>query len=119
MDTGTAITSVVALTLFIAATSQLTNLVKFLRAGDWNGVLTQVAAAVVAYLVITAFAHSSWGDLVLPALDKPLNVLSGTDLIIVAVAGSSAAGWLFERTKARDASQSAATPSLLPGADTE
>jgi lysylphosphatidylglycerol synthetase-like protein (DUF2156 family) len=114
VTTGTAVTTAVALLLFVVVTKQLTNFLKYLRAGDWNAVVTNVVGFLVAFGVALLFANSSWSDLTLPALDRPLADLSIADLFIVGLAGMSGAGFLYDRAKAIDNSQSAATPSLVP-----
>lgn len=113
-STGGAITAVVATGLMAVVVIQALAFVKAVRAADWNAVVTQLLVVLVALGAVQLFAHSSFGIATIPGLDVPVKSLSVADSVIAALALFGASGFLYDRTKARDNSQSAAQNSLLP-----
>ena len=113
--TGGAITAVVATGLMAVVVIQALAFVKALRAKDWNAVLTQIIVVAVGFGAVALFAHSSFGVATIPGLDVPVKQLSAADSLIAAVALFGASGFLYDRTKARDNTQSASQHSILPG----
>jgi hypothetical protein len=114
-STGGAITAVVATGLMAVVIIQFISFIKSIAARDWNAAVTQVLVVLVALGAIQLFANSSFGIATIPGLDVPVEDLSFTDSLIAALALFGAGGFLYDRTKARDNTQTAAQPSLLPG----
>lgn len=117
MTTGGAIEGGIALILFGLVTQQLVNLSKLVLAKDVNGVITNVVAWGVAFGTLLLFANSDASNVVLPIVGQPLSSLSTATLALVAIVAMAGAGAWYDRTKARDNSQSAAYPSLASKSD--
>ena len=107
-------TTAVVLVLLGTFVSKFMDFLKFLRARDTNGVVTQLGtwcAGIVGVLLLSA---TEWGDrLVLEGVS-----MADTDLATKVFAGlmvTSLLSKVYDFQKARDSTQTAATPSLVPG----
>lgn len=92
----------------------LTNLVKYLRARNWNGVLTLLAAWAVGAGTLWLFGATAWAHGVTingTSLDK----LASLDKVVAGLVVASLGSFGFDIQKALDHTQSAATPQLLSG----
>ena len=114
-QTGGAITALIATGLMALFVKQALDFVKHLRGGDWNAVITQVAAAVVGFLTVLLFAHSQFGIATIPGLDVPVKDLGVGEMAIAALTLFGIAGFVNDRQAAVDNTRTSATPPLLPG----
>lgn len=98
----------------VALAKKVLDLLRYLRAGDRNGVLTQLAAWVLGFGVVEAWVHSDYGaDFRFAGV-----ALAHASVVTVVIAGvslASGAGVVTDLLKALDGSQSAAIPQLLDG----
>lgn len=94
----------------------LMNLIKYVRAGDWNSAVTTIVVWFVGFVLVAVAAHSGLtestpvpglSDVTFGSLDTWSQVLLGASIL-------SVLGVVNQGFKAIDNSQSAATPSLLP-----
>jgi len=115
-DIGPQVGGALALVALALAASQVFGLVKYALAKDANGVVSNVVYFVATFALLLLAANSSWTEnLVIPAIGVQLATLDIGSLVIVSLGAYGVGGFLFDRTKARDDSQSAAQPSLLNG----
>lgn len=98
----------------------LTNLLKYLRARDWNGVVTLLAGWLIGFLAVWLVGATDWGTAITVGGTKTLNMLSWAEKVLVGLVVVSTASTVFDIKKGLDNSDSAATPTLLkkndPGA---
>lgn len=102
----------VPLLVILATVKKIVDLARYVKAGDANGIVTQLLAWVAGSAVIALAAHTPWaaglefGGVALATLNIPAQIFVG---IAVGSAGSLATDAL----KAADNSQSAALPPLV------
>ncbi len=114
MDIGPQVGGALALAAFALAASAVFGVVKFALAQDWNGVLSNVVYFAATFGILLLAANSDYTqNAVIPALGVSLGSLDTASLAIVSLGAYGVGGFLFDRTKARDNSQSAAQPSLI------
>lgn len=105
---------VITVTLAVGAVVYvLTNLIKDLRAGNWNGVVTTLASWGIAVFALWLISQTQWADDT-PFLGKDLDTLSFPDLVILGLLVSGVAGTGWTVTKALDGTQSTQKATLLP-----
>lgn len=92
----------------------LTNLVKYLRAKNWNGVITLVAAWIVGFGTLWLFGATAWAHGV-TINGSTLDKLALLDKVVAGLVVGSIGSFGFDLQKALDSSQTAATPSLKTG----
>lgn len=92
----------------------LTNLIRFARGRDWNGVLTNLTTWVVGWVVaLIAGASTVAENVVLPGFSTALGAMSAVDLILVALPLGSIAHVTNEFRGAIDNTSSTAKPLLI------
>lgn len=92
----------------------LTNLIKYLRARNWNGALTLLAAWAVGFGTLWLFGATAWAHGVTingTTLDK----LALLDKVVAGLVVGSVGSFGFDLQKALDSSQTVAKPALLTG----
>jgi hypothetical protein len=93
--------------------SKLLDVVRYARGQDWNAVVTQAAAwAVGVALTFVASAADTFGTLVVPGINVPLNDLDGWSKVLVGTAILSLLSKVVDLQKTFDNTQSAAVPNL-------
>lgn len=102
----------VPMAVFAAMVLKLTDLLKFAKNRDVNGVATIALAWVAGFVVALLFAQSAWAKGIVFG-DQTLAGLNLASLVIIGFAASSVGGVLFDFKKALDGTDSAAVPSLL------
>lgn len=91
------------------------NLLKYIRARDWNAVVTYVAVFIVLVLVLWLYGNSEFGrSAVLPGSAIPLENFGFADLLIAGLAYSGPAIVTWDLFGAIDNSRTTNTPPLLP-----
>jgi hypothetical protein len=102
----------IPIAVLLATVKKLVDFVRFLRAGDVNGVITQVAAWAAGFLVVALAAHTPWAaGLVFGGF--ALSKLGVAAQLLVGVTVGSAASFGKDVVAAVDNSQSAAVPPLI------
>jgi hypothetical protein len=102
--------------LLATALYSFVNFVKYLRAGDWNGVLTLLAAAVAGVGAIALGAHSdATAHLQLVDGGKVLGLTDGGTQVLLGIEFGLAAGTVADFRKAFDRTTTSAKPQLLSG----
>jgi hypothetical protein len=81
----------------------LTNLLKYLRARDWNGVLTLLGAWVVGFLAVWLVGSTDWGA-----------TISVAEKVLAGLVVASAAATTADLKKAFDGTDTATKPPLVP-----
>lgn len=103
------------LTLVVSATILvLTNLVKYLRAKDWNGVLSTLLPWAIAVGALWLAGQTRWAENTTFA-GVALRSVSVADLIVLGLLASGVAGVTYKLFQAIDGTRTSATPTLLPG----
>lgn len=98
----------------LALILKLIDFARYGRAGDSNGVLTQLCAWVAGVLVILLVAQTAWADGI-EVGDQPMSRLGFWSLVFVGLTAASTASVVKDiGYKALDNSNSAAIPTLLP-----
>jgi hypothetical protein len=92
----------------------LLNLVKYLRASDWNAVITLVAGWVIGSLAVFLVGESSWGSTVTVGGTQTLDQLSFIDTLLVGLVVVSVGSAVYDLKKSFDNTDTAAVPTLLP-----
>lgn len=95
----------------------LTNLVKYLRAMDWNGVVTLVSGWVVGTLAVWLVGATVWGSTITVGGSQTLNALSVAEKLLVGLVVVSAGSAFYDLKKSFDNTDSASTPRLVPPKD--
>jgi hypothetical protein len=96
----------------LATVKQMVDWLRYLKAGDWNGVVTQLGAWAFGFIVVFVVAHSDLAgvaDFAGFTFDK-LNIWSQ---VIAGVSVGSAASLTKDAIKASDNTDSAQVPKLL------
>lgn len=104
---------VFSLAALVALVTKFTSLTKYLSGRDWNGVLTQAytwAAGVVA-AVLAAHASAMSGVAV---NGVTLGSLDGASQVLLGLALGSLGSLAYDYKKAKDNTDSAAEPKLVP-----
>lgn len=89
------------------------DLVKYVRAGNVNGWVTQLAVWAAGIIVVVLLSHSDFGDTVTVG-NVTLDLASGATLILAGLGLGSAAMLANEFKSAIDSSDTAAKPELVP-----
>lgn len=96
-----------------ALTFKVVDFLRYLRAADLNGALTQLCAWVAGVIVVLLVARTSWADGIAVG-DMNLGTLNFWSLVFYGLAAGSAASVAKDTLKAVDNTNSAAIPTLLP-----
>ncbi len=86
--------------------------IRYLRAGDTNGVLTQLASWIISVLVVLLVAQTDWADGIAVG-DQSLATINLFSLLFVGLAVGSGASFLKDINKSIDNSNSSAIPILV------
>lgn len=107
---------VTAIALLVAALYAAQNLLRFLKAGDWNGTLGILIAALSGIAVVVLAAHSD-ATSALHLIDKgpALGGLDGGSQVLLGISVGSAGTVLADLRKAFDNSTSAEKPPIVGG----
>lgn len=97
----------------VALLIKVIDTLRYLRAGDINGVLTQVSAWVAGIIVVVLVAQTDWADGIQIG-DRSLGVLGIWSLVFYGMSAGSTASFAKDTLKAVDNSNSAAIPTLIP-----
>lgn len=93
------------------------NLISFVRAKDWNGVLKIVLSFVGGFLVVLLMANAELTENLRPVTDGPtVGDMDFASLLMLGIGFGSIAPALADARKAFDGSDSAAKPPLVDGA---
>jgi hypothetical protein len=92
----------------------LTNLLKYLRAGDWNGVVTLLGGWLVGLAAVWLVGATDWGATITVGGTKTLDMLSVAEKVLAGLVVVSAASTVYDLKKSFDNTDSAQTPSLVP-----
>lgn len=95
-----------------ALTLKAIDLLRYLRAADVNGVLTQLCAWIAGVVIVVLVAQTDWANGI-PVGDMNLASLNIWSLIFYGMAAGSAASVTKDALKAVDNSNSAAIPTLM------
>lgn len=99
----------------VAVGITLVNVLKYLRARDWNAVATTVAVFVILFLVLWLYGNSVYGaGQVLPGSPVPLEDMALDDVLIAALAFTGPAIVTWDLFGAVDNSRTSEKPPLLP-----
>ena len=103
----------VPILLIMATVKKIVDLVRYLKAGDTNGWVTQLVAWAAGFAVVALAAHTPWAA----GLDFGGHTLAGLGLaaqLLVGIAiGSATSAVIHDTQKAADGWQSAAVPPLI------
>ncbi len=97
----------------IALIMKIIDFIRYARARDINGVVTQLATWAAGVVVFLLVAQTTWAEDIIIA-DRPMNVLGFWSLVFAGVSVASAASVAKDTLKAVDSSNSAKIPTLLP-----
>lgn len=98
-----------------ALTLKAMDFLRYLRARDINGIVTQLGAWVFSVLVAFLVAQTDWASGV-GVGDQTLATINGWSVLFWGLAAGSTASFVKDTHKALDGSNSAAIPTLLPQA---
>lgn len=111
VDTGTSVAALVLLATFI---SKLIDFVKFARARDTNGVVTQLATWGAGVVGVALFAQTDFAAGVKLG-GVSLATAGWATLVFAGLMATSLLSKVYDVQKSLDNTQTAATPSLVPG----
>jgi hypothetical protein len=103
----------VPLVAMAALTLKLVDFARYARAGDINGIVTQLASWIASVLIVFLVAQTAWADGINVG-DQNLAKLNGWSLLFWGLAAGSTASFVKDTLKAFDGTNSAAIPTLLP-----
>lgn len=113
-DTAQVVGGVAALLALGLAASNVLALVKYLLAKDVNAIVTNLLFFGASLGLLLLAAQASYTEFVtIPGIDVSLHSLDFPSLVIVALGIYGVGGAWYDRTKAKDNTQSAAQPPLL------
>jgi hypothetical protein len=92
---------------------KIIDFLRYLRAGDVNGILTQLSTWVAGAAVVVLVAQTDWAPGI-PVGDFNLSTLSFWSLVFYGMSAGSAASLAKDTLKAVDNTNSAAIPVLIP-----
>lgn len=92
----------------------LTNLLKYLRARDWNGVVTLLGAWVIGIIAVWLVGATDWAQTVTVGGLKTLDKLSWAEKVLVGLVVTSVGSVVYDLKKSFDNTDTAATPMLVP-----
>lgn len=92
---------------------KFTDFLKYLKAGDWNAVGTQLVVWVAGVAAVALFAHSAFAGNIPVFGDLTLATTAFAEQIIIGLSASSLFSAAYDAKKAIDGSDSAKTPSLF------
>lgn len=92
----------------------LMNLLKYLRARDWNAAVTLVVGWIIGFLAVWLVGATSWASTVTVGGTKTLDQLSFPEILLVGLVVVSVGSTVYDLKKSFDNTDSAATPTLLP-----
>lgn len=95
-----------------ALTLKVIDFLRYLRAGDMNGVLTQFASWVAGVLVVLLVARTDWADGIVIG-DMSLAALGVWSQVFFGLSAGSGASFVKDTLKAVDNTNSAAIPTLV------
>lgn len=97
----------------LALVLKVVDFLRYAKARDYNGVLTQLITWVAGVVVLLLVAQTSWSAMIGVA-GVPLGKLGFWSLVFAGLTISSGASLVNDYRKAIDNSNSAAIPTLLP-----
>lgn len=97
----------------VLLTVKIIDFLRYARAADFNGVLTQLFAWVAGVLVVLLAAQTDWASGINIG-DKNLHTLGFWSLVFYGLSAGSSASVAKDTLKAVDNSNSAAIPVLVP-----
>lgn len=105
---------ITALVLLVSTLYAIQNLIRYVKAGDWNGTGGILLAWASGILVVTLGAQSEVTDkLVLITGAPALGLLGWASLVMLGISVGSGGTVVADARNARDASTSAAKPPLV------
>lgn len=99
-----------------ALTLKIVDFLRYCRAADLNGILTQLAAWIAGVVVVLLVAQTDWADGI-GIGDMDLGTLSFWSLVFYGLSAGSGASFVKDSLKAVDNSNSAAIPTLVPAGE--
>lgn len=96
-----------------ALTLKIIDFLRYVRAADINGIVTQAAAWFAGVVVVLLVARTDWADGVSVG-DMSLGTLGFWSLVFYGLAAGSSASAVKDTLKAVDNTNSAALPTLVP-----
>jgi ABC-type branched-subunit amino acid transport system permease subunit len=100
--------------VFGALVLKLVDLVKYVRNGDWNGVLTLVLGLVAGIVAVQVMLLTQWGDEIRIG-NETLDKLTFASQVVLGLVATSVAAVIYDFKKALDNTDSASTPVLQGG----
>jgi hypothetical protein len=91
----------------------LTNLVKYAKVRDWNGVLTLLAGWAIGVLAVWLVGATDWGATITVGGTKTLDLLGWAEKVLVGLVVVSAASTVADLRKSFDNSDTATKPHLV------
>ncbi len=95
-----------------AVTLKGIDFLRYLRSGDANGVLTQLAAWIISTIVVMLVAQTAWADGIAVG-DQSLGILGFWSQLFVGLSVGSGASFIKDTLKSLDNSNSSAIPTLV------
>ena len=92
---------------------KLVDFLRYLRAGDLNGVLTQLSTWIGGVVVVLLVAQTAWADGI-EVGDRPLSILDFWSQLFVGLTVASTASLVKDTLKSVDNSNTSKIPTLLP-----
>ncbi len=92
---------------------KLVDFLRYARAGDLNGVLTQLSTWIAGILVVLLVAQTEWANGI-EVGDQPLSVLGFWSQLFVGLTVASTASLAKDTLKSVDNSNTSKIPTLLP-----
>jgi len=107
---------VVALTAIAFLANKIIELLKYLRAKDWNAAFTLATIEVSGVIVmLIAAAAKVTETLVLPGTSEPIGTLDTASVVLLGLVMTSLSSTIYDFKKAIDGGDSAKQPPLLTG----
>lgn len=94
---------------------KMLDFVKVLRAGEWNGVVTQLASWTIGVGLVFLASGTDFAEQWALPTGLTLQDVNGATKVMIGLALLSSAGVLYDFKKAFDTSDTAVQPSLLSG----
>ena len=114
MEGTESVGAIAASLVFGAVILKLVDFVKYLRNGEWNGVVTLLLKWAAGIGAVLVFLQTEWADEITIG-SETLDELSTASMIVFGFAASSVAAVVYDFKKAVDDTDTASTPKLQGG----
>jgi hypothetical protein len=118
MEAAQPVGTIAATLVFAALVLKLVDLLKYIKAGDGNGLLTLAIGFVAGIAAVAIVGETQWNDEIKIG-DETLETMSRVSKVVLGLVATSVAAVVYDFKKAVDHTDSARTPRFTKEAENE